>query len=98
MSSSIMILIFMLFVLLLCYSKDNYQNYLDYNDIGETHMCPEEYEKTIGEIVKLREKRPDILLSDLGYDGKMNDFETRVNNIYTEPLPSPANFEELFYQ
>lgn len=82
----------------MCYSKDNYKNYIDYDNIGDTYMCPEKYEKTIGEIGKLREKRPQILLSDLGYDGGINDFETRVNNIYTEPLPSPANFDELFYQ
>jgi len=93
-----MILIFILLFLLLCYSKDTYQNYIDYNNIGETYMCPEEYEKTMGEIGKLGKKRPKILLSDLGYDGGVNDFETRVNYIYTEPLPSPANFDELFYQ
>ena len=93
-----MILIFILLFLLFYYSKDHYQNYIEYDDIGETYMCPEEYEKTIGEISKLREKRPKVLLSDLGYDGKMSDFESRVNTIYTEPLPSPANFDELFYQ
>ena len=92
----IFILLLILF-LLLCYTNDNYQNYIDYNDIGETYMCPENYEKTIGEIGKLREKRPQILLSDLGYSS-INDFNTRVNHVYEVPLPSPANFDELFYQ
>ena len=76
---------------------DNYQNYIEYEKIGETiYMCPESYEKRIDEISALREKRPNVLLSDMGYS-KINDFNTRVNNIYKEPLPSPANFDELFY-
>ena len=76
---------------------DNYQNYIEYEKIGETiYMCPESYEKRIDEISELREKRPNVLLSDMGYS-KINDFNTRVNNIYKEPLPSPANFDELFY-
>jgi len=76
---------------------DNYQNYIEYEKIGETiYMCPESYEKRIDEISELREKRPNVLLSDMGYS-KINDFNTRVNNIYEEPLPSPANFDELFY-
>lgn len=88
-----MIFLLLLLLFIICYSKDNYQNYIDYDQFDQIHICPEEYEKGIGEIIKLREKRPDILLSDLGYS-EIDDFNTRINYIYTEPLPSPP---DLFY-
>lgn len=92
-----MIIIFLLLLLLYLYQKDNYQNYVDYDKLDELiYMCPESYEKKIDEISKLRENRPKVLLSDMGYS-KINDFNTRVNTIYEKPLPSPANFDELFY-
>jgi len=83
----------LLFLVFIFYSTENYQNYIEYDNFDQINICPEEYEKGIGEIIKLREKRPDILLSDLGYS-EIDDFATRINYIYTEPLPSPP---DLFY-
>lgn len=90
-----MILI-ILILLFLYFHKENYQNYIDYEDIDKPiYMCPEKYEKKIDYITSLRNNRPQVLLSDLGYS-KTNDFNTRVNSVYDVPRASPANFDELF--
>lgn len=86
-----------LFILLLLFflcKKENYQNYIDYDNFDQINICPENYEKGINGIIKLRDKRPNILLSDLGYSD-IDDFNTRINYIYSEPLPSPP---DLFYK
>ena len=71
-----MIFLLIFLFLLVCYKRNyqNYQNYIEYEDFENTYMCAENYEKGIGEIIKLREQRPDILLSDLGYS-KIDDFD-----------------------
>ena len=88
-----MIFLLIFLFLLVCYKRNyqNYQNYIEYEDFENTYMCAENYEKGIGEIIKLREQRPDILLSDLGYS-KIDDFDTRVSYVYEEPLPSTPDF------
>lgn len=95
-----MIFLLIFLFLLICYKGNyqNYQNYIEYDDFENTHMCAENYEKGIGEIIKLREQRPDILLSDLGYS-EIDDFDTRVSYVYEEPLPSPPDlFKKKYIQ
>lgn len=88
-----MFLLILLLLFIFC-TKENYQNYIDYDNFDQIHICPENYEKGIHEIIKLRDKRPNVLLSDLGYSD-IDDFNTRINYIYSEPLPSPP---DLFYK
>lgn len=88
-----MFLLILLLLFIFC-KKENYQNYIDYDNFDQIHICPENYEKGIQEIIKLRDKRPNVLLSDLGYSD-IDDFNTRINYIYSEPLPSPP---DLFYK